>query len=142
MDSKVEKKIEKEMGKKVANEIRREVDKEVERKVAVEVKGVEDAVRKEVEKKLHIKLYRGAVDSALKFKEEFRKQVVVAVSAALGFLIALSWRTPLQNAVNLLIVKMGLKGGAVYFEFLSALVITLIAVLGLMWVSMWSVKDG
>lgn len=140
MNSKVEKKIEKEMGKKVANEIKKEVDKEVERKVAEEVKEVEAAVRKEVEKRLHIKLYKGAVDSALKFKEEFRKQIVVAVSAALGFLIAMSWRAPLQNAVNLLIVKMGLKGGAVYFEFLSAFVITLVAVLGLMWLSRWSVK--
>jgi uncharacterized membrane protein YdbT with pleckstrin-like domain len=142
MNSKVEKKIEKEVGKKVAKEIQREVDKEVDVRVKEEVKEVEKAVRKEVEKRLHIKLYQGARDSALMFKEEFRKQVIVAISAALGFLIALSWRTPIQNSVSLLIEKMGLSGSAVFFEYLSALVITLIAVLVLMFISRWNVGKG
>jgi len=137
MDSKTEKKIEKEMGKKVVKDIEKQIDKEVEKKV----ESVEKEIKKEVEKRLHIKLYEGAKDSAWRFKEEFKKHVVVAVSAALGFLVAMSWRTPLQNSVNLMINYLGLSGGAVYFEFLSALAITLVAVLGLMWVSRWSVKD-
>ena len=142
MNSKVEKKIEKEVGKKVAKEIKRELDKEVEKKVEEGVKEVEKAVRKEVEKSLHIKLYQGARDSALMFKEEFRKQVIVAISAALGFLIALSWRTPIQNSVGILIKKMGLSGSAIYFEYFSALVISLIAVLVLMFISRWNVGKG
>jgi len=137
MDSKTEKKIEKEMGKKVVKDIEKQIDKEVEKKVVA----VEKEIKKEVEKRLHIKLYEGAKDSAWKFKEEFKKQVVVAVSAALGFLVAMSWRSPLQKSVDLMINNLGLSGGAVYFEFLSALVITLVAVLGLMWVSKWSSKD-
>ncbi len=140
MDSKTETKIEKEMGKKVVKDIQKQIDKEVEKKVEQGVKEVEKAVKKEVEKSLHIKFYEGAKDSALRFKEEFKKQVVVAVSAALGFLIALSWRTPIQNSIDNLIELLGLKGSAIYLEFFSAILITLIAVLGLMWISKWNIK--
>jgi len=146
MNSKTEKKIEKEMGKNVVKDIQKQIDKEVEKKVEQGVKEgvkeVEEAVKKEVEKSLHIKFYEGAKDSALRFKTEFKKQVVVAISAALGFLIALSWRTPIQNSIDNLIKLLGLKGSAIYLEFFSALLITLIAVLGLMWISKWNVKDN
>lgn len=129
MKKSVEKKIEEKVGKKVSQEIKKEVEKEV-----------KDEVKREVRKRLHYKIYERTKGSALAFKKEFQSQVVVAVSAALGFLIALSWRTPIQKAVDGLIVRLGLGGEAVYIEFLSALVITLIAVLILMWVSKW--KSG
>jgi len=137
MNFKIGKKIEKAFGKKEGKKLEKDIEKEVEKRVEKEV----EEVKKEVEKKLHMRVFEGAKSSAFRFKEEFKKHVVVAVSAALGFLVAMSWRTPLQNSVNLMIENMGLSGSAIYFEFLSALVITLVAVLGLMWVSKWSVKD-
>jgi len=89
---------------------------------------------------LHERIYHRTVSSAIVFKKEFKNQVVVAVSAALGFLIALFWRDLIQDLVNKMIAGLGLTGKAIYLEFLSALVVTLVAVLILMWLSKWSVE--
>jgi len=111
--------------------------KEVAKEVAKEVKKVEAEIKKEIEKKFHVQLYEGARGSALRFKKEFKKQLVIGITAAFAFLIALSWREPIQLGVNNLIVNFGLKGGGVYLQFLSALIITLIGVMALMGVSRW-----
>jgi len=145
MDKKTEKRIEAKVGKKLGKEIQKQVEKEVEKevrqKVDKEVKEQVDKevekVKKEVEKGLRIKIYERARGSAIAFKEEFKNQMVVAITAAFAFLIALSWRTPIQNGIDKLIVNLGLTGSAIYLEFLSALIITFLGVLALMWVSKW-----
>ena len=142
MDSKIEKKIGKEMGKKVVKDIQKEIDKEVEKEVKKEVEKEVEAVKKEVEKRLHLKLYESTRQGALRFGNEFRKHVITGVTAAFAFLIALSWRTPIQNSVNSMIINMGLTGKQVYIEYLSAMAITLLAVLVLMLVSNWEVKKS
>lgn len=140
-DDKLDKKIEKEIKKDVEKEVKEEVEDRLGKKLDGKLgKELKHEMEREVKKRLHVRIYEGTKSSALAFKKEFQSQVVIAVGAALGFLIALSWRTPIQNAVDKMIVKMGLGGEAVYLEFLSALVITLIAVLILMWVSKW--KSG
>jgi len=141
MKRSTEKKIEKAMGKRAAKNIEKEVRKEVDKEVEERVERVEEDIKKEVEKRLHIKLYEGTKKSAWKFQKEFKKQMVVAISAAFGFLIALSWRTPLQNLVAVMSENLGLTKGVVYFEFLAAIIITILAVLGLMAVSKWSAGD-
>lgn len=140
MDSKIKKKIGKEMGKKVVKDIQKEIDKEVEKEVKKEVEKEVEAVKKEVEKRLHLRLYENTKYGALKFGTEFRRHVVTGVTAAFAFLIALSWRAPIQKSVDLMIVNMGLGGKQIYVEYLSAMAITLLAVLVLMWVSIWEVK--
>jgi cytochrome c oxidase subunit IV len=84
-------------------------------------------------------VYSYGKNSALAFKKEFQKHIITAISAALGFLIALSWRTPIQNSVNWLIDNFGLNGYILY-EFLSAVLITIFAVFVLMIVTQWEVK--
>jgi len=126
MDKKIEDKIEK--------EVRRGVEKELEQEIEKEIK-------EEVKKRLHERFYESTVSSANKFKKEFRREVVVGVTAAFAFLIALSWRNPIQKSVDSLIVKFGLTGNAIYIEYLSALIITLLAVLVLMWVSRWKSEE-
>jgi len=121
MDKKIEKKIE--------TEIRKEVEKEIEKEI-----------KEEVKKRLHERIYRSTMGSATKFKKEFRREVVVGVTAAFAFLIALSWRGPIQKSVDSLIANLGLTGKAIYIEYLSALVITLLAVLVLMLVSRWKIE--
>lgn len=100
----------------------------------------ETVVEKEVEKRLRHRVYVRTRDAAMRFKKEFQKHVLTAVSAALGFLIALSWRQPIQNSVNSLIESVGLSDKLIFYEYISAVIITLIAVLILMAVSRWSVK--
>lgn len=121
VEAKVEKKLRKEMEKEVKVEVKEIVDKEVEAKV---------------ERRLYEILYGRVRGHASRFGSEFKKQIVVAVSAALGFLVALSWREPIKEGLELIIKKMGI-GSAIYFQFLSAILITLIAVLILMIVSKW-----
>jgi len=58
-----------------------------------------------------------AKGSAAKFQREFRKHLITAISAALGFLIALSWREPLSELVDLIIASSGLQGEALFYKF-------------------------
>tara|TARA_Y100000310_G_scaffold264470_1_gene275103 strand:+ start:1582 stop:1905 length:324 start_codon:yes stop_codon:yes gene_type:complete len=93
--------------------------------------------KKIVEKEIRKRLRNRIGGAAKRFHVAFKKQIVVAVSAALGFLVALSWREPIKEVVDLLINKLGLAG-AIGFKFLSAVVVTLIAVVALMIVSKWT----
>jgi len=130
--------LEKKIGKTEAKALKKDIEKEIR-------KDVEEEVEKEVKKelkliKLHSKIYSRTKSSALAFKREFQKHVFVAISAALGFLIALSWRTPIKNSVDAFIEKVGLGEQSIYLEYLSAISITIIAVLVLMWMTRWEVK--
>lgn len=78
--------------------------------------------------------------SARKLRKEFRKHIVTAVAAALGFLIALSWRQPIANLTDYIITILGLEGGQILYQFLAAIIITIILVLALTIVVRWEVK--
>ena len=75
--------------------------------------------------------------SALNFKKKFKKQTTTAIVAAFAFLVALSWREPIKQSIDNLIEKLNLTGQAIYIEYLSAIIITIIAVLVLIMVSKW-----
>jgi len=143
MDKKIERKLEKKIGKTEVKALKKDLEKEIRKDVEKEV---EKEVRKEIKKEiklinLHRKIYSKTKTSALAFRGEFQKHVFVAISAALGFLIALSWRTPIKNSVDTFISSLGLGGQAIYLEYLSAILITIIAVLVLMWMTRWEVKS-
>ena len=95
---------------------------------------------KAVDKKLRHLLYERAKRHSNEFQLEFRKHILTAVSAAFGFLIALSWREPISDLVNLIIEKLGVGGTFVYYKFLSAIVVTILAVLVLMIVSKFGIE--
>lgn len=140
MNKKTEKDIEKKLGKTLGNRIKKEVDKEIDKEVKEKVERVEKDIKEQVEKKLHLKLYEEARSSALAFKKEFRNQLVIAITAAFAFLLALSWRTPIQDSLNNLMANAGLTGDSILIEFFSALLITFVGVLVLMWISRWKVE--
>lgn len=139
MNKKTEKDLEKKVGKRIGDKIKKEVDKEVEKEVKEKVDRVEKEIKKEVEKQLHLRLFEEAKSTALAFKKEFRNQMVVAITAAFAFLLALSWRTPIQGSLNNVMAGAGLTGDSVLVGYLSALLITLVGVLVLMWISKWKV---
>lgn len=95
-------------------------------------------IEKKVEQEVRKRLRDRAREHASRFGKEFKKHILTAVSAALGFLIALSWRTPIKNSIDALIEKLGLSESVIYMEFLSAILITIIAILLLMLISKWS----
>ena len=108
------------------------------RKQKAEVKKEVEKQTDKIEKKLHKRLFIATRAHAGKFKNEVKKHTTTAITAAFGFLIALSWRTPIQNSVNNMIESFGLIESAIYYEYLSAIFITIIAVLALMIVAKWT----
>lgn len=109
--------------KEVVNE---RVEKEVEKKVEEEVK------------KISRRMSDKAMASARVFSKEFKKQTLAAITAAFAFLIALTWRTPIQKSIDQLVLKLGLNGQAVYYEYLAAVIITIIGVMALIIISKWA----
>ncbi|MDO8467413.1 MAG: DUF5654 family protein [Nanoarchaeota archaeon] len=61
------------------------------------------------------------------FKQEFKNQTVIAITAAFGFLIALVWRDWITSIIKTDKVS-----------FFSAVFITTVCVLGLMLISKWA----
>lgn len=80
-------------------------------------------------------------NSISEFKKEFKGHVVTAITAGFAFLLALTWREPLADTINLLIVSLGLSGQDLLFRYLSAIVFTIIAVFLLMLVAKWSKEE-
>jgi len=68
------------------------------------------------------------------FKQEFNKQLLTAITAAFAFLIALSWREPISEAINLLLEPLG-ERQTLLLKFIGALIITLIAALIMMMIT-------
>jgi len=102
----------------------------------------ERIVEKEVKRKLRRILYERAKREGAAFKKEFKKQLVVAISSAFGFLIALSWRDAIASSIQSMVIKMGVSEKIIYYQFLSAIIITILSVLGLIVVSKWASKSS
>ena len=81
---------------------------------------------KEVEqKKSSVK--NKAKSGVKKFHSEFNKAVNTAIMAAFGFLIALVWKDVITEFVNKISAKSPVQG-----KLFSALIVTIICVLGIM----------
>jgi len=65
--------------------------------------------------------------SARKFKLELKKSINTAIVAAFGFLIALVWKDVISEYVGEIQKLSPLKG-----QFISAVIITIISVLGIL----------
>ncbi len=68
-----------------------------------------------------------AREKTTKFHREFRKHAVTAMIAAFGFLIALSWRDVITGYVGKIENISPLNG-----EVISAVIITIISVIGIL----------
>ena len=131
--------VEEEANKEVEKKIERAVDKAVEKESGLK-KNEKEAVKIEVKKRLSERFLESAGKAGGAFRSEFKKQSLTAISAAFGFLIALSWREPISDFVNFLIEGAGLKESAIYYKFVSAVVVTLIAVVFLVFLTKWNEK--
>lgn len=97
---------------------------------------VRDGIRKHVLDKTNIDEYiAGGVN---KVKKEVRKHIITAITAAFGFLIALSWRDAITIWINHLVDTFQLSKG--WYQFIGALIVTIIGVLGIIIVSRFEEK--
>lgn len=146
MENIIEKKLEKEIEKDVENEVKNEIENKLGKKLDKDLeKNLKKDIAIEVKKRVNSRIdewYKYTKDTTIKstaqFKKEFKNQTLIAITAALAFLIALSWRTPIEKSVNNLKISLGLVGESVFLEYLSAIFITLIAVIALIVVSYWN----
>ena len=79
-------------------------------------------------------------EAAERLKREVRKNVVTAITAAFGFMIAFVWRDAIKESIDKILAAIGLTTEAYFFRILSAILITIIAVIGIMFFSRWAEK--
>ncbi len=82
-----------------------------------------------------------AREKSKKFKKEFRNQATVAVIAAFGFLIALSWRDFISDTVNKIVLSLGVYDQLYIYKLFSAILITIIAIFGIMIASKFKINE-
>jgi len=85
--------------------------------------------------------HQKAKEKASKFKKEFRKHSTTAILAALAFLIALSWRDFISDSVNKIVSSLGVSDQLYFYKLLSALLITILAIFGIMIISKFKVEE-
>ncbi len=73
--------------------------------------------------------------------DTLRGRVATAISAALAFVIALSWNDAIKTGVNNLVQAAGLDGSEYIYSILTALLVTVIAIIGIYVVSKIGVKE-
>jgi hypothetical protein len=77
----------------------------------------------------------------IELRKEFKKHAIVGITGAFAFLIALSWRTPIQETIDKMIEYLNLTGDGLYLKYLSAIAITVIGALALMIMARWSKEE-
>lgn len=81
------------------------------------------------------------LSAAKRVKQDIRNNMAKSVLAAFGFMIALVWRDVVKDGVNKLIAYSNLNGDGYMFTVITALVTTLICVVGIIYFSRWSEKQ-
>ncbi len=83
------------------------------------------------------KLKLKAKESALKFRRELKKSTITAIIAAFSFLIALTWKDVITEWVMKISEANPLKN-----SLISAIIITVISVVGIVIVSHFGNEEG
>ena len=78
--------------------------------------------------------------AAERFKKEAKKNIITAVMAAFGFLIALVWRDAIKESVNDIIKLFSIEGSGAIILYITATLTTIICVIGIIIFSRWSEK--
>ena len=74
-------------------------------------------------------------------KNETKKHVVTALVAGFGFIIALVWRDAIKEYVNILVTKFSVSGPLPVITFYTAMITTIIAVVGIVLITKWGSKS-
>lgn len=72
-----------------------------------------------------------AKQKAMFVKAETKKHVGTAIAAAFAFLIALAWRDAIIDIINKIIQALGIEQNTYWLKILSAIIVTIIAVIGI-----------
>jgi len=75
-----------------------------------------------------------------KLRFEMRKAIVGSIVAAFGVLIALVWKDVVKDFVDKIVAAASISESAPYYHLISAVVITLICVIGIVIISRFSLE--
>lgn len=81
-----------------------------------------------------------AISISKRIHNEVKKNIATAILAAFGFMIALVWRDVVKDGVTKLIEMSGANGDGFWFSIITALITTMICVVGILYFSRWSEK--
>ena len=77
---------------------------------------------------------------AEEIRKEAARRITTAVTAAFAFVIAFAWKDAIRKAIDSIVLKMGIPSTVYFYEFIIAIIITLVCVLGIMLVSKYGAK--
>jgi chemotaxis regulatin CheY-phosphate phosphatase CheZ len=137
-----------------------QLTKEQEKELVEEVKDCidesGDGSKKEVEQKIHSyyreklnqtisaakakELASHLVNQVSKFRAQFRERSVTAIIAAFSFIIAFSWQDLIVSVIKTYTKTSVLLQYPYIAQLFTALIVTVVAVLGIMIVSRWASK--
>ncbi len=73
--------------------------------------------------------------TSFKFKSEVKKNILTAILAAFGFIIALVWRDAIKAGVDEIVLKLGIEGTGYIYQITMAALITIVCVVGILFFS-------
>jgi|WetSurMetagenome_2_1015567.scaffolds.fasta_scaffold93439_2 hypothetical protein len=93
----------------------------------------ENLSKKEVKKEVDLAVHKKLLTKAETFRSEFKKQTAAAIITAFGLIIALAWKDVITDLISKLNFAQGI--------LLSAVIVTVFSVLGILIVSHWAKAD-
>lgn len=73
--------------------------------------------------------------SSSKLKSEVKKNILTAILAAFGFVIALVWRDAIKEIVDEIVKRFGIGGAGYIYQIITAVLVTIACVMGILLVS-------
>jgi len=119
---------------------RKLVKKEVDKELKSAEKKLEKDVEKKVEARLHKKFAKKLKESSSSVVFKFRDHATTAMIAALSFVIAIAWKDLIVKVIRENTRITAIESHPYLAEFYSAIIVTIIAVIGIMVISNWSTK--
>ena len=126
--------------KKLTQSEKKDIDKEVDKQIKKTLKVEEKKLEKEIEQKLHKKLLSKSKKTVVFLHAKFKDHASTAIIAALSFLIAIAWKDLIVKLVKESINISALEKYPYLLELYTALIITVIAIVGIVVVSKWAQK--
>lgn len=80
-------------------------------------------------------------ETAVEVNKQIRKHIITAITAAFAFIIALFWRDAIQGGINKIIENIGANGDSYIYKIISALIVTVICVIGIVFFARLEKKD-
>ena len=77
---------------------------------------------------------------AAEIKKETARHITTAITAAFAFVIAFAWKDAIRKAIDSSVKRMGIPETVYFYEFIIAIIITIVCVIGIMIIAKYGAK--